>query len=189
MDRPTLQGQYAGFASRAAGMVLDAVIVSTILIVITWVTTSLGSYLGLDIGKCLATGLSTSLRSQIGCVLARLLLAFNALFAVVYTVVMWMLIGQTIGQSIMGVRVVRLDGRRITFFTALRRLIGYAVCVVTLGLGFVWVLIDDRRQGWHDKIAGTCVIYSWQARRDEIFWNRFVSSRRRLIGGKPYPGP
>jgi len=29
----------------------------------------------------------------------------------------------------------------------------------TLGLGFLAMLVDDRRQAWHDKIARTCVIY------------------------------
>jgi uncharacterized RDD family membrane protein YckC len=25
-------------------------------------------------------------------------------------------------------------------------------------LGFIWVAFDKRKQGWHDKIAGTVVI-------------------------------
>jgi uncharacterized RDD family membrane protein YckC len=40
-------------------------------------------------------------------------------------------------------------------------------------LGFFWILIDDRRQGWHDKIAGTLVIYTWEAHHEE----RFLSDR------------
>ena len=27
--------------------------------------------------------------------------------------------------------------------------------------GYLWVLVDNRRQGFHDKLAGTFVIYSW----------------------------
>jgi uncharacterized RDD family membrane protein YckC len=46
---------------------------------------------------------------------------------------------------------------------ALRRFIGYFISGI-LFLGFLWVLLDSRRQGWHDKIAGTFVIYSWEAK-------------------------
>ena len=38
------------------------------------------------------------------------------------------------------------------------RYIGYFVCVLTLFIGFIWVGIDKRKQGWHDKLAGTVVI-------------------------------
>jgi uncharacterized RDD family membrane protein YckC len=26
-------------------------------------------------------------------------------------------------------------------------------------LGYLWILVDDRRQGWHDKLARTLVVY------------------------------
>jgi uncharacterized RDD family membrane protein YckC len=29
---------------------------------------------------------------------------------------------------------------------------------LAIGLGFLWIAFDDRKQGWHDKIAGTVVI-------------------------------
>jgi uncharacterized RDD family membrane protein YckC len=43
-------------------------------------------------------------------------------------------------------------------------------------LGFLWILIDNRRQGWHDKMAGTCVIYNWPARPDENFLRKRLDS-------------
>jgi uncharacterized RDD family membrane protein YckC len=39
------------------------------------------------------------------------------------------------------------------------RFLGYFVSVLTLGLGFVWIAIDRRKQGFHDKLAGTVVVY------------------------------
>jgi uncharacterized RDD family membrane protein YckC len=39
------------------------------------------------------------------------------------------------------------------------RYLGYVVSTVPLLLGFFWVAWDPRRQGWHDKIAGTVVIH------------------------------
>lgn len=38
------------------------------------------------------------------------------------------------------------------------RLAGYFVSTLPLLLGFFWISFDKRRQGWHDKIAGTVVI-------------------------------
>ncbi|MGB2740215.1 MAG: RDD family protein [Cognaticolwellia sp.] len=38
------------------------------------------------------------------------------------------------------------------------RYIGYYVSLVPLGLGFIWVALDEKKQGWHDKMAGTVVI-------------------------------
>jgi uncharacterized RDD family membrane protein YckC len=38
------------------------------------------------------------------------------------------------------------------------RYIGYFVSSIPLGLGLLWVGIDARKQGWHDKMAGTVVI-------------------------------
>ena len=32
------------------------------------------------------------------------------------------------------------------------------ISAMVILLGFVWILIDKKRQGWHDKIAGTYVV-------------------------------
>jgi hypothetical protein len=38
------------------------------------------------------------------------------------------------------------------------RYAGYTVSVLPLGFGLVWVGWDPRKQGWHDKLAGTVVV-------------------------------
>jgi uncharacterized RDD family membrane protein YckC len=38
------------------------------------------------------------------------------------------------------------------------RYLGYFLSALPLGLGFLWIAIDSRKQGWHDKLAGTVVI-------------------------------
>ena len=38
------------------------------------------------------------------------------------------------------------------------RYLGYFVSGIFLGLGFLWVAFDRRKQGWHDKLATTVVI-------------------------------
>ncbi|MHB8892355.1 MAG: RDD family protein [Candidatus Limnocylindrales bacterium] len=66
--------------------------------------------------------------------------------------------GQTPGYRMMGLRVVReQDGGPITTGQAIGRLLGYIISAFFY-LGFIWILFDARRQGWHDKLAGTVVI-------------------------------
>lgn len=38
------------------------------------------------------------------------------------------------------------------------RYLGYFVSSIPLGLGLFWVAFDARKQGWHDKMAGTVVV-------------------------------
>lgn len=40
----------------------------------------------------------------------------------------------------------------------LLRYLGYYLSLLPLGVGFLWVAFDSRKQGWHDKLAGTVVI-------------------------------
>ncbi|HBX67811.1 MAG TPA: hypothetical protein DEH25_00005, partial [Chloroflexi bacterium] len=77
-----------------------------------------------------------------------------------------------LGKVVMGLQVIPLRGGRMNFFRSLVRYVGYIVSIIPLFLGFFWILFDRRRQGWHDKLAGTCVVYTWEARPDEIFLRR-----------------
>lgn len=66
--------------------------------------------------------------------------------------------GQTPGKMICGLKVIRSDGRDVTYAQAALRTLGYYVNRLTLGLGFIWVAMDPRKQGFHDKIARTYVV-------------------------------
>ena len=66
--------------------------------------------------------------------------------------------GQTPGKKLLGLRVVRTDGEPMTFGTAFLRWVGYIISKIPFFLGFIWVAFNGRKQGWHDKIAGTYVI-------------------------------
>jgi uncharacterized RDD family membrane protein YckC len=93
------------------------------------------------------------------------------LFMGVYYVFFWSLTGQTPGKMIFGVRVVSVDGGRVSIWQSIRRFVGYLISFI-LYLGYLWILVDDRRQGWHDKIANTLVVYAWDARPGELFRDR-----------------
>ena len=51
-------------------------------------------------------------------------------------------------------------GGLIDMGTALLRYVGYIVSAIPLALGFLWIIWDPEKQGWHDKIAKTRVIRS-----------------------------
>lgn len=66
--------------------------------------------------------------------------------------------GQTPGKRLLGVRVIRLDGRPIGWWIAFERFGGYGASLVTGLLGFAQILWDRNRQGLHDKSVETVVI-------------------------------
>jgi uncharacterized RDD family membrane protein YckC len=69
--------------------------------------------------------------------------------------------GQSAGMRILGIYIVREDGRPFTIKdAAMRHLVGYPLSTVAFFLGFLWMLWDPRQQGWHDKIARTLVVIS-----------------------------
>jgi uncharacterized RDD family membrane protein YckC len=68
--------------------------------------------------------------------------------------------GRTLGKMFFGLQVVSADGTPISFGIAFLRAVGYLVSnlLFIFPLGFIWAAFDKRKQGWHDKIAGTVVI-------------------------------
>jgi uncharacterized RDD family membrane protein YckC len=76
----------------------------------------------------------------------------------IYGCIMWVLRGTTIGGSVLGIHVVRLDGRPIDWGTGIARALGCFLSLFVAGLGFIWIAFDAEKQAWHDKIAGTVVV-------------------------------
>jgi uncharacterized RDD family membrane protein YckC len=69
--------------------------------------------------------------------------------------------GQTIGMQMLHMKVVKTDGSLLSVTAALVRYVGLIVAWIPLGLGVIWVGIDAKKQGWHDKMAGTYVVSNW----------------------------
>lgn len=80
------------------------------------------------------------------------------LIGLAYFTGMWAWKGTTIGGIVLGLKVVRLDGRPATFLVSLVRALAAAFSMIVLFLGFLWIAWDPEKQGWHDKIAGTVVL-------------------------------
>jgi hypothetical protein len=76
----------------------------------------------------------------------------------IYHITFWTWRGTTIGGIVMGIKVVRMDGRPLNFAVALIRSLSSVFSAMVLFLGFFWAGWSRERQSWHDKIAGTIVV-------------------------------
>ena len=75
-------------------------------------------------------------------------------------VAFWVLRGATPGKMAFKAMVVDAQTHApVDFWQALTRYVGYFVSMTPLFIGFAWVAFDARKQGWHDKMARTVVIY------------------------------
>jgi uncharacterized RDD family membrane protein YckC len=178
-QRENYQGQYAGFTSRLIAYTID-LIVSVAGISAVW-------YLLIVTIELLKV---REVLEAMGW-LDRYSIMFNPndefilrgvvfiLGVGLYHVFFLALANRTIGKSIMGLQVVPLQGGRIGVLRATLRYLGYIVSIIPLFLGFIWILFSRRRQGWHDKIARTCVVYAWEARPDEVFLHRGLTRLRK----------
>jgi uncharacterized RDD family membrane protein YckC len=71
----------------------------------------------------------------------------------------WLKRGSTPGKDAMSAKIVDAKtGNPPTLGQSLIRYLGYYVSTIPVGLGLFWVAFDPRKQGWHDKIAGTVVV-------------------------------
>jgi uncharacterized RDD family membrane protein YckC len=78
--------------------------------------------------------------------------------------------GQTPGKRLVNIRIVKKDGSKLTAADAfLRNVVGYLISNLVFWLGFVWIMVDKDRQGWHDKMVNTIVVQGDRPSRDSIF--------------------
>lgn len=87
-----------------------------------------------------------------------------------YFIVPTALWGWTPGKRIAGLVVVDKEGYAAGLAAIPREVFGRAVSIALLGVGLLWMFFDPNRQGWHDKVAGTYVVYN--PRSGVINWFR-----------------
>ncbi len=83
---------------------------------------------------------------------------FYLLVPIAYFVGMWTWKGTTVGSIVLGLKIIRTDGRPVNFAVALVRSLSSFFSAIVLFLGFLWSAWDREKQTWHDKIAGTIVV-------------------------------
>ena len=74
-------------------------------------------------------------------------------------ILFWRYGSATPGKIVFGVKIVDArTGGRLSVGQCVGRYFAYLVSMLPLGLGFLWIAFDKRKQAWHDKLAGTVVI-------------------------------
>lgn len=74
-------------------------------------------------------------------------------------IIFWVQKGATPGKMALALEIV--DGRtseRPGAGQFIGRYLAYFASALPIGLGFIWVGIDSKKQGWHDKLSGTVVV-------------------------------
>ncbi|HEY6862822.1 MAG TPA: RDD family protein [Burkholderiales bacterium] len=79
--------------------------------------------------------------------------------AILATILLWRFRGATPGKMLFSAKIVDANTLAAPSMGKLvGRFFAYLVSMIPLGLGFLWIAFDARKQGWHDKLAGTVVI-------------------------------
>ena len=80
----------------------------------------------------------------------------------------WAVSGRTFGMAVLGIRVVRADGGVLAPRQGVVRALVFPLSFLLFGLGFLGILVQRERRALHDLIAGTAVIYAWDARAAQL---------------------
>ena len=96
-------------------------------------------------------------------------LSIGSLVALVgYYPYFWATSGRTPGNMILGLKAVRTDGSKLRLGNAILPIVGFLISSWFIFLGFMWAIINRKRQSWHDKFADTQVIRVKAARTEII---------------------
>ena len=148
----------AGFISRLVAFMVDLVLISITITIVVFGINEIMSFFGLKI--MLNRWISSSVNAEtINSAIRILVVLLYYIFSILYFAIFYSLVSYTPGKYLVGLQVVRTDGFRLRFWRSLLRAVCYYLSALLLFTGFIWIIFDNNRQGLHDKIAGTVVIY------------------------------
>src|SRR5437763_630874 len=135
---------YAGLVTRAIAFAIDALIIDTV---------------ALATGAVVALTLSVlSISKSTNSVIIAIGGAAFVVWSVAYFVTFWSTTGQTPGNRVMEIRVARTDGDGpLGLAHAVIRFAGLIAAALPLFAGFVPILVNERRRGLQDWLAGSVV--------------------------------
>jgi uncharacterized RDD family membrane protein YckC len=151
--RPSLNT--AGIVSRSAALAVDVVVFAAL---------SAGSLFFLQA----ATALVHTEPFGSATVEPGLAGAAIAVLVVVYFAGAWAITGRTVGEALLGLRVVRPDGGKVSLVRSVVRCAMTFVSAAACWIGFGWILIDRERRTWQDIVARTIVVYSFGRYEREV---------------------
>jgi len=171
-DLVSYQGRYAGSVSRLTAYVIDLLLSIGVFYI---------ALAAISFGWQIVTGNSVHWNRS-NTVVVILFVAWH-LFYMGYS---WASSGRTFGMAVLGICVVRADGVTVDSRHGFLRALVFPLSFLTLGLGFLGILVQRERRALQDLIAGTAVVYAWDARAARL---RFLARQAELgAPGVPQPG-
>jgi len=164
------QGHYAGSVSRFTAYAIDLVVTTAVFSL---------ALAAISYGVHIVTGHNVSWnRSNI--VVAVLFVLWQFL----YFGYSWAVSGRTFGMAALGIRVVAVDGSVLEPRRGVVRALVFPLSFLLFGLGFLGILVQREHRALHDLIAGSAVIYAWDARAAHL---RFLARQADLVPGARPP--
>ena len=136
---------YSGFWRRVGASIVDGIILAipTNLLSVAVSAGSTGAFAGASLSPGASAGVTL----------------INTAIAVAYYGYFEGTRGQTVGKMALGIKVVDVDnGDLIGVPRAIGRYFASWLSGLAVGLGYLWMLWDPRKQTWHDKLARSVVI-------------------------------
>jgi uncharacterized RDD family membrane protein YckC len=155
-----MQGHYAGIVTRVTAFVIDAAVSVALYLLFLFLVRIGWEYIT---NHTIIWG-EHRIITIVGFVV----------WAIIYFAHPWSSSGKTLGMAIVGLRVVRTDGSPVSFGRAVVRILTLPLSLVFLGIGLLIMLVQPERRALHDLIAGTAVVYSWDARAARL---RFLAAQ------------
>ena len=133
--------EYAGFWVRTGAAIIDSILILIIIAPILTIIYGRGYW----VSESFVQGAWDVL--------------FNYILPAVAVIIFWIYKSATPGKMALRLTIVDAHtGGKPTTGQFIKRYLGYYVSMIPLFLGIIWVGLDKRKQGWHDKLAGTVVI-------------------------------
>lgn len=148
-DVAPLGRAYASFLIRLGAALIDSVLVAVVSFTIAFVLYILGNAVS---GGDASSPTVLALNGIVS--------LFNLVFGLGYYIYFTGKTGQTLGKRALKIKVVQVGSDApLGYVNAfLREVVGKLLSSLVFGLGYLWVIWDKDKQGWHDKIAKTVVI-------------------------------
>lgn len=150
-DAVPIQGQRAGFVSRAVAAGIDVCLVFLVVLGTVAAFWMLSFIVDPVTGPTAASQASDRL-PDVGW-----MIVWGYVLNVTYWTVGWALGGRTVGNLIMGLRVVNFRGERVRWFGAFVR----AVFCTLFVPGLLWVIVSGTNRSVQDVVLRTSVIHDW----------------------------
>ncbi len=145
-------GCFAGFFTRLAAFLVDSILAGLLSLVGGWAFGGILSALGADTGAYVLFHFTAV---QI----------FRYLLTSAYFVVLTALTGYTAGKKLLRIRVVRADGEKLGWWTALYRETIGRYLTSLLCIGYLVLAFDGKHRGFHDMLCDTRVVFAEKAPR------------------------